>query len=1627
MADLAVIGFKAETSGLLRAEKGLDSLAKKGEYSEKRINKSVNNVNQSFSSLRTNIGLAGAALTALGSARLTTELISQTDAWKNINSQIRQVTKSEVQLVSVQKQLVDLSRDTRSDLTNTVDLYATLTRSTKDLGTSQAEILSITKTLNNLFVSGGKPISEVSGAIRQLSQGFAAGALRGDEFNSVAEGAPKIMDALSAALKMSRGELREFAATGGITAEVMIDALKDYSDVAQGLADQTTKTFGQSMEIASTNITQFVGESKSLNSAIDSLGGGIEEFTQNLDAFAHASTVAAGVIGVGLAGAYAKSTAAKLADFKATQAGLVATSNAAKVSLGAAKSEQALAASKVTGLKATVAALAGEMELEAVRLKAQISDTGRMMTSTRMAEIGAARLAITKQLTAAEAALVVSGNAVALSQQKVSATAAAASVSTRALGAATKFLLGPWGLLITAVGLGAAAFVSAESESEFLSDALERQKTEVEKLAEKYEKFSKARLGATAVEAQLKAIEVDKQRIALQEKLTAMQQFTGNRGTTNLKELELSSELNKLNEEAGRLQLVLDAVNLAFQNGLPAVKDYTELLEDAPERTQKISTDLTNMVLALEMQRQELLMSADAFEIYSLRMEAMSNGLSAIETDKLVELLKANQELEKGLEGVSLGDLSDEIDNFGGAWTRTGNAVVDAFGTMADAMDDHMARMSSIGVLQEKINEKRKDATVDQIELERLQMNLNFEKDKAEIAGMASISNHLGSLFDEKTAAAKGFAALSQMLAVAEIALSYQKISASDSETINHLGNEALKQESNALTAITSAFSAGPITGFIAGAAMIGIMASLLGGSFGGSFADPTEGRQESQGTGTLLGSDDKSSSLIDLQERFEDIQIDQLAELRGIKDGLTAIDNGIDLVTRNFIAGDFGSGSQFEGSSLDARGVREGKLLKLISGEFFGGTSEALVSAIFGKTTKEVTDSGIQFLAASLGDIIDGGITAAEAYFDITTTKKKLFGLVKTDKTSTETQGLGADFENQITAIFQNIGSTVSEAATLLGFDVTEAINNFTVDLGKISLEGLTGEEISEELSAVFGAAADDIASAAIPALSQYQEIGEGAFETLVRVAQEQAVFNDSIERLGFNLSELSNVMQIDVAQSLIGLTGGFENFSDLTNSFFDNFFSDSEQLAVLEASLSDVFSSLGFSLVTSREEFKNLISGIDITTDEGQRLLATLLEVNPALSEYIDELERIESKRASLTIELLELQGKSEEALAMQRAIELEALDESLKALQLLIYAEEDRALLLQTQESTITSAMSKLEQSIDLEKDRLQAVLDVAATARDVELERLDALRVALNAEKDLRQSALDDAQSAMEAAFNNEVSLIQKLAAERIQALTNERTEIASTASAMSSLVDKINGSLGLDGSTDLIGALASARSGDFTAAQNLDVSGLSNLGSSGFASASDMRIQQAINQNRLAEIGGLAGGKLSESEQLIASLDAQILATQEIADNEIEKLNNQLDSLLGIDSGILELNDSISAYQDAKMELDALNYEAELAKLDMLVESANEVYNLHDQNYNIEISRLDSILSTNLQLVNAAFNINDSILSVSNAIIGLQDSFAENAAYQREIAKNTQTTAAASKDAKLNGQDVRIVS
>lgn len=252
----------------------LDSKGAKRNADE--LNQSVRGIGDGAEKSQFSVNKLAAAIAAV----ISTQKIAQfADAFTRVQNQLIRTVSSTDELRAATQQLLDVANDTRAGIEPTVELYTALTVSTKDLAISQIELVDVTKTINNLFLESGKGASETAGAIRQLGQALESGALRGDEFNSVAEGAPGILRAIQLETGLTRAELRELAEQGQITAELIVRSLQNYSEEAQNAADKTRVTLAQAFTVADNNLTNFIGQINDATGASSAFAGAIIDLT----------------------------------------------------------------------------------------------------------------------------------------------------------------------------------------------------------------------------------------------------------------------------------------------------------------------------------------------------------------------------------------------------------------------------------------------------------------------------------------------------------------------------------------------------------------------------------------------------------------------------------------------------------------------------------------------------------------------------------------------------------------------------------------------------------------------------------------------------------------------------------------------------------------------------------------------------------------------------------------------------------------------------------------------------------------------------------------------------------------------------------------------------------------------------------------------------------------------------------------------------------------------------------------------------------------------------------------------------------------------------------------------------
>ena len=262
--DNAAKGFKAaidsmnETIRNFHADvkAGFEAVGNQAQQASEKVRAEVGKIGSGLS------GLTG-LLAGLASVGFAKSMLDTADAMQTINSQVRQVTSSETEYLSVQRQLLDVANNTRASLESTANLYVSTSRALKDYGYTQQEILKFTEATNNAMTIGNVGAQQQAAALLQLSQALSSGLLRGDEFNSIAEAAPILLDTIAEYMGKSSKEIRKLGSEGKLTADVIFKAISGASEKFGEQAAKIPMTMGQALTVFSNNWQSMV--SKLLN------------------------------------------------------------------------------------------------------------------------------------------------------------------------------------------------------------------------------------------------------------------------------------------------------------------------------------------------------------------------------------------------------------------------------------------------------------------------------------------------------------------------------------------------------------------------------------------------------------------------------------------------------------------------------------------------------------------------------------------------------------------------------------------------------------------------------------------------------------------------------------------------------------------------------------------------------------------------------------------------------------------------------------------------------------------------------------------------------------------------------------------------------------------------------------------------------------------------------------------------------------------------------------------------------------------------------------------------------------------------------------------------------------------
>ena len=145
----------------------------------------------------------------------------------------------------LQQMIYQSAQRSRGSYQESADAVAKMGIMAKDAFNSNAELVAFVEQLNKQFTIAGTSQEGVSSAMLQLTQAMSSGVLRGEELNSVFEQAPTIIQSIADYLDVPIGQIREMAAEGQISSEIVKNALLSAAEETDAKFAQMPMTWGQ--------------------------------------------------------------------------------------------------------------------------------------------------------------------------------------------------------------------------------------------------------------------------------------------------------------------------------------------------------------------------------------------------------------------------------------------------------------------------------------------------------------------------------------------------------------------------------------------------------------------------------------------------------------------------------------------------------------------------------------------------------------------------------------------------------------------------------------------------------------------------------------------------------------------------------------------------------------------------------------------------------------------------------------------------------------------------------------------------------------------------------------------------------------------------------------------------------------------------------------------------------------------------------------------------------------------------------------------------------------------------------------------------------------------------------------
>lgn len=209
---------------------------------EQQLNASIRGGNDALDDM---VGKAKNLAATIGASIGLKKLIELSDQMTSTTARLNFIVDDGGSVKALEAKIMASAQRSRAAYLDTASAIASMGANAGAAFSSNDELIAFMEQVNKQFVIGGASAQGQAAAMLQLTQAMAAGALRGEELNSILENAPGIARAIEQYMGIAEGSIKSYAEKGAVSATVVKNALLSIADETDAKFNGMAMTWGQ--------------------------------------------------------------------------------------------------------------------------------------------------------------------------------------------------------------------------------------------------------------------------------------------------------------------------------------------------------------------------------------------------------------------------------------------------------------------------------------------------------------------------------------------------------------------------------------------------------------------------------------------------------------------------------------------------------------------------------------------------------------------------------------------------------------------------------------------------------------------------------------------------------------------------------------------------------------------------------------------------------------------------------------------------------------------------------------------------------------------------------------------------------------------------------------------------------------------------------------------------------------------------------------------------------------------------------------------------------------------------------------------------------------------------------------